>query len=362
MRVLLISYHYPPARTIGAVRPHAFAGELSARGYEVTVLTAGGPPGVHDVDGVREIRTRAVGTTVVDRLKSWVRRRAGGSTPKTNPQTAMPWWKRSLPDPQAPWLAEAIPVAVIAAVAMRPDVVFVTGRPFSAFVAGMIAARAGGAPLVLDLRDPWSVGFSDNDEISDIARLAERFCFSQASAVVLNTESSREAYQAAYPSGPPLFTIPNAVVRPRLPTKAPPRRPFVLMYGGTLYQRSFDALLRGFQAFVDARGFSPSEARLEFVGDFQPESFDPVLLESLGDFARVSEFLPRSEYEARLATASVGIVHIGSYTRCIPGKFYDLLGQGMPMLFLCEEGHELSAILDQLGMGVARGSRRPQGC
>lgn len=168
MRVLLVSYYFPPYNTVGGVRPGKFAKYLLQNGYEVEVLCAFQPPFpeglplevpdkvIHSVRGwsvnaplhwllggrqkVAEAGFQSVS------IKSPFARRLGR------------WYKTLFhwPDAEAGWVGAAVARGLDLIKAKPFDVVFVSAPPFSSLRVGARLADLGGIPWVADFRDLWS--------------------------------------------------------------------------------------------------------------------------------------------------------------------------------------------------------------
>ncbi|MEE3920661.1 glycosyltransferase [Micromonospora sp. BRA006-A] len=63
-----------------------------------------------------------------------------------------------LPDPQLNWIRPPVRDFDRFAAGWRPDVILVSGPPFSGFVVAATLARRFRVPWVADYRDLWSVG------------------------------------------------------------------------------------------------------------------------------------------------------------------------------------------------------------
>lgn len=95
MKILLISYYFPPLNSVGALRPYAFARDITELGHDVTVLTANKPglSGIPDAErfeivtaghpwldlfykrlGINDGSPRTPGSGLVSRLKQMLRR------------------------------------------------------------------------------------------------------------------------------------------------------------------------------------------------------------------------------------------------------------------------------------------------
>lgn len=167
-RLLIVSYHFPPAETVGARRPAALAAFAHQHGWDVRVLTAigadqdGERTPVPETQVIRALpspripRPTSAATTgggAAGRAPRLGRLRAGASRALVRAGLEV-----LVPDAQVNWIRPAIRAFRQAAGEWRPDVVLVSGPPFSGFLVASSIARRVRAPWVADYRDLWSVG------------------------------------------------------------------------------------------------------------------------------------------------------------------------------------------------------------
>ncbi len=166
MHVLLVAYRFPPQAGGGVIRPLKFAKFLSRAGVKVTVLT------VKDETACRRDPTllrdlpEAVKVVAV-RESGWmpyllrIRRRRPGLRRLIDDGGLLARWALKhwmIPDERSGFVAPAALAAARNGATDPVDVVIATGGPFSCFVAGERIARRLKVPLVLDYRDPWTTG------------------------------------------------------------------------------------------------------------------------------------------------------------------------------------------------------------
>ncbi|MBQ1075057.1 glycosyltransferase [Micromonospora sp. C31] len=171
-RLLIVSYHFPPAETVGARRPAALAGFARDHGWDVRVLTAVAPSPEGGDAGLAEASiVRAEPTPRLPRLNRSAgtgESATGGAAPAPSRfasarAVAKGWvWKAGMellvPDPQVNWIRAAVRGFLRGPDRWRPDVIVASGPPFSGFVVAASLARRLGVPWVADYRDLWSVG------------------------------------------------------------------------------------------------------------------------------------------------------------------------------------------------------------
>ncbi len=401
MRILMLSYYYPPHAAVGATRAYLVSRHLAARGHDVTVVAAKPQPGGIDetkfpdweapLDGaVRVIRTGAA-EGLMAKVKEGVYRLAGstGGTGGANYQATVTaasrrtrdagWGGRLaaevlriarsdlIPEREATWNPEAVAVGLREIRRARPDAIYVCARPFVSFYAGAILKALTGIPLVLDLRDPWSLLPHHDAVTRRIARSQERPLFAYADKILINTRTSLRRYQELY--GPQiagkLFCVPNAMSAfPETENGAPPRFPsnFVVMHGGNLYRRSITPLLLAFERLCEERGLDPTQAQLRQVGRIDVDTFDPDVVERLGDRMCIEPFVPFADFQRFVDEAAVLVVLLGpAHWLRIPAKFYECLAAGRAVLFMGPPDHEVVQVLEEeLECGVGANAGDPE--
>jgi len=395
---LMIAPYFPPVGVSGAKRALHLARHLPQHGWQPVVLAA--QPGLEPQDPrlaaaippellvsrsyvgpLRPALGRLAGLRA--RLAGAVRRpgpsaqtKAGGQGPPSAPAPAarlMPWhpsyltpFDRYLVD--TPWgFAEGL--RLIRRHALQA--IHVCADPWAPLLTGWALASATGLPLVVDLRDPWSLQEAKMalrpPPTRWLLRRCERALFEQAARVVLNTEAARSAYVSAYAGRVPgerFVAIRNAFDRGLFSepaqTEQSPDDPFVVLYFGRF--RLFvgpEQLLEGFGRFVRRAGLSPAQARLRFVGGLRPQ--DRVRGAELGLDARVEERRPVPFVDSLQVLRSAHVLALVIEPNCplqIPGKLYDYLAAGRPVLAV-SANPEADRILADTQAGVAVPWGRP---
>ncbi|WP_262012239.1 glycosyltransferase [Micromonospora sp. Mcm103] len=169
-RLLIVSYHFPPAETVGARRPAALAAYAARQGWDVRVLTAvGTDQGAAPVPVPEDRLIRIAPAPRLPRPGGSGRgSAAGGPAPVSSRLGRTRAGARRLlvragtelllPDPQLNWIRPPVREFDRFAAGWRPDVILVSGPPFSGFVVAATLARRFRVPWVADYRDLWSVG------------------------------------------------------------------------------------------------------------------------------------------------------------------------------------------------------------
>jgi colanic acid biosynthesis glycosyl transferase WcaI len=180
LRILLLTHHFTPEVSAGAIRFHEMARVWARAGHSVTVVACvpNHPKGIpysgyrnkiwhrQNVEGINVIRL----WTYLARNKGVVRRSLSFASYLVSATFAAPF----------------VP---------KPDVVISTIPHFFCGAAGYSVSRLRGAPWLLDIRDLWpdsivSVGAMKPGRIIRALELIEQFCYRHASHIV----SASDAY------------------------------------------------------------------------------------------------------------------------------------------------------------------------
>src|SRR5579872_4572941 len=229
MRVLFITYHFPPDAAIGGVRPYQFARLLPECGIEPWILTVqpqfaekhdhaflpNGIPPEHilrtSLNSHWSARLAHLPGSVTGALRQGPARPDASSAgarslfrPSAQRSVARSseGWKAQLlswlsfPDARMGWLQPGLQAANQAMRQVGFDALYSTSPPRIAHLIARRLAREHHLPWIMDLRDPWYGEWEAGMRNSELQRrLHERLfeqCAAQAGAIVLNTEALRE--------------------------------------------------------------------------------------------------------------------------------------------------------------------------
>lgn len=394
-RALLVSWLFPPHASIGAKRAYRFARYLPAQGWDVTVLCGREPP-AHSIDptplslppGVRVVldydpawltmlanridaRARGAlarvpdaassthGTVSTEREFSHARALRRSFAARASARFGALLHDALPTETVAVHLPHALSSALRLAREERPALVWTTSYPYSAHLIGVALKRRLGLPFVADLRDPWTLNFVHDGKLAP-ARWAERrleaLVFAHADRVTLTTESLAAAYREIYPAHAHKFVaIRNGFDPLALPPRVRSTRPVRLVHFGHVYAARTMACVYEALAALRARGaFAQGELLLENYGRLSDQDRARVDALGLADVVRVMDPVPYAEGLERLRSASLLLLPAWGTDRgalFLPGKLYDYLLAGVPVLAL-GENPELAAILAHTRAGT----------
>jgi glycosyltransferase involved in cell wall biosynthesis len=378
-RVVVLAYHFPPIGGAGSQRWLKFARYLPESGVTVRVVTGPGTTrgrwSPHDETLLEEL---APGTEI--------RRLADPEPAPSGRHRARAERWLGLETAWSRWWREGVAREAVACAA-DADVVVASMSPFSSAAAAADVARRTGLPWIADLRDPWALDEmiiypSALHRARELRSMGELLATSDA--IVTTTSEAAARIRARFPllATRPIESIPNGFDAGDFAGNPPPRDDgvFRIVHTGYLHtdvgehQRRtarMRALLGGQLAGVDILTRSHIyllEAIDEILGS------DPTLAGSLElhlagvvsdddrrradqfPFARVHGYVSHAEAIRLMRGADLLFLPMqklpsGTRASIVPGKTYEYLAAGRPVLAAVPEGDARDILAEA---GIAR--------
>jgi glycosyltransferase involved in cell wall biosynthesis len=304
----------------------------------------------------------------------------GGSVSRS--QTARRGWKLWLehlrdllfhtPDKLVGWVPYAVSSGLRLIRENHVEVIYSTGPPHSAHLAGLFLKRLTGLPWVADFRDPWSRqpwrDQSRNPWGYSAGGLLEAECVRRASAVILNTDRLADSFRQHYVNEPfSKFQVVSNGFDPELRTtvqglldRAPaagPERTFRMLHAGSLYnQRS----LRPFVDVVRALRAEGLPVSFEQIGHCSNEADTNAYIRecNLQDHITIRPPVPHRQALEASANADILVLIQPGNRLQVPGKLFEMMLFGKPVLALADDG-AASDLVHKHRLGVVVGSDDP---
>jgi glycosyltransferase involved in cell wall biosynthesis len=367
--VLFLAYFFPPLGGPGTQRSAKLVRDLPAHGYQPLVVTGPGASTdrwdpedatlMADVpDDVRVVRVEGAPPPNASRTQRWL--------------DVMPpiwrWWVDGAVEAARPLLSEV-------------DVIYAGMGPYqTAFAAARLAGESG-IPWIADLRDPWAL---DEMQIYPTAMHRRRTLarmrgvLASAHAIVMNTPEAATALQDAFPElGMKLVrSIPNGYDAADFPPRlGPPRTPdgrFRIVHSGSLHtddglrqarrRRMHDVLGGAKPVDVLARSHVHLVAALRELAQRVPQIGDAIELHLAGVVTEADRAVAAGTntivhgYLDHLASVelvrSADLLFLpmhdlpaGHRARIVPGKTYEYLASGRPILAGVPDGDARDRLL-----------------
>ncbi len=411
MKVLLVTYYYPPMGGAGVQRALKFSKYLGDFGVQVSVLAAHSRDYVHDASLLAEVPAALAVCRVehrpwLERVMS--RRQRASAAPAVAAATAAgpgtgssaraglrdaalrAYAALHFPDDRAGWARRAFAQGRSLIRRQGIELVLSTAPPMSAHWLGMRLARDAQLPWVADYRDLWTdnPGYAAPAWRAAIDRRAEAAWLRRAAGVVAVTPSWRERFARQIGPMCPVAFIPNGYDEADFSAAAPEIRGdgvfaaaaaaprddvvFRLVHTGTFYgPRDPATLLAGIELYLSRAAPTARPLRLRLVGNMgarfaqglrQFEARHPGVIE-------LRAYVPHHQAiaEMRAADALLLVVGAGQGTRAsevvagtLPGKIFEYLRAARPMLLLGDERGDAAALLRRHGQGEVADEARPE--
>tara|TARA_R110001599_G_scaffold229345_2_gene428521 strand:- start:35 stop:1243 length:1209 start_codon:yes stop_codon:yes gene_type:complete len=352
-KILMIAADYPPCLSAGVQRTYHFAENLLKNGWQPLILSA--HPRIyqkldHTIKVSPEIQKnvrRAFALDVSVHLS--IKGKYLGFLED--------------PDKMAPWFYHGWRVGMSMIKEHEPDVIWSTFPISTAHKIALKLKLKTGKPWVADFRDPLHSHCEENyKNITKQAKTIDEDTLTYADLVVFATQKMRDLYHRAYPQfdGKKLVVIENGydddyfenIVKKKLIGSA-----FTMLYSGALYPLGRDPLplFKAISCLLRSEKISKANFKLRFRG-----SGDGVNYES--DIAKfnlkdIVEFLPSISFSdsiQEMKNADGLLVLQGrNFNNQIPGKLYEYIATGNPILGLVGKGGATEDLINDLSNGFS---------
>jgi glycosyltransferase involved in cell wall biosynthesis len=366
-RVLLIAYHYPPARgSSGLQRTLKFSRYLQEFGWSPSVLTVA--PRAHPLVGNDQMGEIPPDVEVARSFALDTARHLSfkGSYPR---------WLAS-PDRWASWHWRGVPIGLSMVRRLGIDVLWSTYPIATAHKIGLSLHRRSGRPWIADFRDSMTEeNYPADPDVRRVFRTLEKQVIERSAFSVFTTPGTVRMYQERYPNVAPqrMRIIENGYDEenfataerklPAAPTSGGSGRPatsrqtggpITLVHSGILYpsERDPTAFLGALQDLK--RSGVVSVKRLKVVLRATGHDAHIARLIAQFDVADLVELAPSVAYVDALAeTLSADGLLLFQAANCnhqIPAKLYEYLRAGRPILALTDSAGDTAATLRGAGV------------
>lgn len=372
MRVVIVTYNWPPRNAIGTHRPYSWARHWSEAGADVTVLTARKQAFDAPLDltlpdlprvKVIEVPFGAASGLVNTLLKSQAVRRVAKRVKVAINKRA----SRSI-DPRMAWWKAARPVAN--ELAQNADVVVSTfGPPAAHLIANNMKQSNPRLRWVADYRDLWSQRPNSAASPDESTRSAqtERETVGR-NADLITAVSQDMVRQLADLTGKQVVCIPNGfdidedVLRARLQNiRRQPRKPFRIVHTGTLYEGSRDCrpLLEALAKLKSDGRVAADQVTVDFYGSRVDAAQKLAQDDRFKPFIRIMGHVPLEEALSAQCGADLLLLLESPAPEAqgvLTGKLFEYMAAGRPILGIGSlPEYEIGRVLEVSGTGATFG-------
>ncbi len=393
----MVANAFPPYGVAGVYRPFRFVKHLSKTGWCTRVITANpycyeryDPDLLDSVPSETEI-IRVRGRDPWQAIQRWREQRiykslSGGSAgiadriraAHSRPLRSM--IRRMIqaaaacyyqPDGEKRWIGPAVEATVKLCARKRPNVIWATASPLSAWIVAQRASAITGVPYVLDLRDPIGLSYYEPDlkQPEWVKRRTKRLMyqlFKGAQSVVFLFDSVAESYYRVFPGAldvPKVYIIPNGydgTISEFAPTTGDK---FTVLYAGTVTSYQYDTLLQALALFKNADPGKANALRFRFVGECMDDLAQQAAMLGLSDIVVTSgptshAEITRLEREADALLVLGRLPSIKGHELFAGAKTFNYLKANRPILGVLPQD-ETRKILNQVGVSTIADAGSP---
>ena len=349
--VLVVAFHYPPVQgSSGVQRTLSFTRYLSQFGWKVSVLTV--KPGVYQ-------ESKQENYSLIPKAVNVVRSIAFDSMRDFSFKGK--YLKvLAVPDRWQTWIFFAVLKGFYSFRKNKPDVIFSTYPIPSAHCIAFMLSKLLKKPWVADFRDPmlqdtWPPAASDRK----VYRWLEGKIFERASKVIVTTKGTANYYKDRYPVyKEKIEIIPNGfdeeVFNGLSAIDASNNSKVVLLHSGMLSERDRnpEAFFNAVKTLKTENLVSSKELKIVLRASGNEEGFK-AKIDGLGidDIVFLEPSLPYKEALQEMMSVDGLLVFQGeTCDRQIPGKLYEYLYAGLPLLALTGKHGDTGELLKELNM------------
>lgn len=377
--VLLVAYYYPPLGGIGSQRSQKFARYLGEYGWRPIVMApeTGSyylDPSLDDLTarGVEVIRTRALDLSSI--FKKLIRRKASdivGMTGRSQMQrmetnSVLKMMKKIvhtwvyIPDGQIGWLPYAVRAGRRAINEHKVDAIYSTSFPVTSHLIAYKLKCATNKPWVADFRDLWTAHhYADHSGglRRRIDRMIESRILEKADAILTVSDGFAETLRALAPTKR-IEVIRNgfdseefAKTQRQEPSK------WTITYVGSFYGGKQDpsTFLEALANLIEENRIPREDVCFQVLGEPEPVIKDILASFNLTDVTTFTGVVPHSASLSYQVNSSLLLFILDSRHAnpgVIPGKVYEYLGSGRPILGIVPPNFEIARIVCETGAGV----------
>lgn len=274
---------------------------------------------------------------------------------------AVPSLRRNfqIPDDKRRWGHDAASAARSLLRTGGIDAIYSTSPPVSAHFAAMTLKSEFEIPWIADFRDPWTDNALESGQFWPIRRRLNRWLegkiYAAADMIIANTPSNRDTLICSH--GVPaekVVTISNGYDEIDFAgvQSAPPSDFFRITYCGSAYgDYNPESVRLALERFVTRQ---PNAAVTWTIAGTAAKWAERIRTTPLEKRLELLGYIPHSEVPS-LLTSSHLLVHAypPGLSYSIPGKIYEYVRSGVPILAICDRPSEVERVLQYTNSGCA---------
>ncbi len=268
-----------------------------------------------------------------------------------------------IPDGEIGWLVPGIAAGRRAVKREAIDVIYASGKPWTAHLIGVVLKRVTGKPLVVDFRDPWMTN-PFRDEMSAlrdrIEAYLERKVVETADVVVANTQALKDEFSTRFPHEPvgKFVALLNGFDREDGQVSARQRQhpeTFTITHTGFLYgKRDPHHFLNALALLIETQRVERRKIRVYLVGSIElPYDLVGYLRgRGLDEIVRLVAQVPYQQSLQYLADSdALLLLQPGTMTQ-VPSKLFEYIALGKPILAISPRDSATACLVQDNSLGT----------
>ncbi|HUR31902.1 MAG TPA: glycosyltransferase [Saprospiraceae bacterium] len=378
-KFLLITYYWPPAGGAGVMRWAKMSKYISQYGWEPVIYTpSNGEVPVHDESLVKEIppHLEIVKTPIwepYNLYKTFLGRKKKdklysgfiNEKKKASLSQKISVFIRGnffIPDARMFWIKPSVRFLKKYLQENHVDAIVSTGPPHSMHLIAERIHKATGIPWIADFRDPWTnIDFYQDLKLTAIAdkrhKTLEKKVLRNATKIVTVTWRSRDEFRELI-NRDDIVVIPNGFDDADFPSenRQPLDEKFTLVYVGSMNKdRNPASLWSALQQLLTESTELRNKLKINILGPVDFSVRDSIEKTGLNSFTEFIEFMPHNEAVRKQQQAQVLLLLINNTPNAktiIPGKLYEYLGSGRPILAIGPRDSDSAKVITMTQGGV----------
>lgn len=374
MKVLIITYYWPPAGGPGVQRWLKFVKYLPDFGIEPVVYIPENPTyPLIDKGLLAEVNPKA--TIIKNKIVepySWASAFSKGNTkkissgiiPNRKKQSAMEkfmLWVRGnvfIPDARVLWVKPSVAYLSKYISENGIDTIITTGPPHSLHLIAMELKNQLGVKWIADFRDPWTtIGYHKELKLGPAAekkhKELEAEVLTTADTILVTSPTTKKEFEAL--TAKPIEVITNGYDVENV-DKQPLDDKFTLAHiGSFLSERNPRILWKALAELIKDNKQFKERFQLKLIGAVSQEVLNAIAEFKLEPYLNNLGYVPHAEAVAQQRKSQVLLlVEINSEeTKCIiPGKLFEYMASERPIIAIGPEGADFAAIMQSTNTGV----------
>jgi glycosyltransferase involved in cell wall biosynthesis len=285
-------------------------------------------------------------------------------------------WKKKLanwvrlnlfvPDAKIGWIPFAVNKGREIIKKEKPDIIFSSSPPPTVHIIAMKLAKWSGIKWVADFRDPWTeIHYYENQERTKISQKLdskyEREILKSASVITTISQLYIEEDFAKKVSSKKCINIPNGYDENDFSNFGHKRtqkdtKKFVIMHLGAVGQeRNPTNFFKAIKSLADSGKINAENFSLVFIGKVDSSVKTSIEEYKISELVDIISYLPHKEALEYTQEASIMLLLVTQSERnrrILPGKTFEYMRTGKPILALGPEDGELARIITESNTGI----------